>query len=279
VFQFAPSDLSLAGNTVAENSPLGTTVGIVSATDRNVADTVSFTLPDSAGGRFTLVTEDGQTRLIVQGGLDFETAMSHGVTLRATDSTGRFVEQSFTIAVLNQVYEPTTFDVQRGQQQRSFVRYADLSFRDTTASSLSQLVAEGRVQLVYLGFWGTANTPISLSGRLSAVMDAGATGRLALDMGPQGIGGNRNSSTGDGYYRLRLDLDGNGSFETTRTFFRLLGDLNGDRAVTTADRNLLSSLGGPYNPERDVNGDGIVDARDRLLVRNGILLPWLTIDD
>jgi hypothetical protein len=110
-------------------------------------------------------------------------------------------------------------------------------------------------------------------------MVSGATGKLALDMGSQGIGGNRNSSTGDGYYRLRVDLDGDGSFETTRTFFRLLGDLNGDRAVNTADRNLLSSLGGVYNPERDVNGDGVVDSRDRLLIRNGILLPSLTIDD
>ncbi|MFN6108468.1 MAG: dockerin type I domain-containing protein [Planctomycetaceae bacterium] len=34
-----------------------------------------------------------------------------------------------------------------------------------------------------------------------------------------------------------------------------------------------------YNPERDVNGDGVVDSRDRLLIRNGILLPSLTIDD
>ncbi|MFM7163147.1 MAG: dockerin type I domain-containing protein, partial [Planctomycetaceae bacterium] len=83
----------------------------------------------------------------------------------------------------------------------------------------------------------------------------------------------------NGYYRLRLDLDGDGSFETTRTFFRLLGDLNGDRSVTEADRSLLASLGGIYDPERDVNGDGVVDARDRLLIRTGVWLPPLSIDD
>jgi hypothetical protein len=126
---------------------------------------------------------------------------------------------------------------------------------------------------------GTADTSLSLAGRLSSTMLSGATGKLALDMGVQGIGGNRNSSVGDGYYRLRVDLDGDGTFETHRTFYRLLGDLNGDRAVTTADRNLLASLGGPYNPERDVNGDGVVDARDRTLIRTGVSLPLLSIDD
>ena len=279
VFQFAPANLNLVGTSVLENSSVGATVGVVSASDLNVGDTLTFTLPDSAGGRFALATDGGVTRLVVNGALDYEAAATRTIVVRATDSTGRFTDQSFVISVLNQVYEPTTFDVQRGQMQRSFVRYADLSFQDTTASSLAQLVTGGRVQLSYLGFEGTGNTLVSLAGRLSAVMVSGATGKLALDMGSQGIGGNRNSSTGDGYYRLRVDLDGDGSFETTRTFFRLLGDLNGDRAVNTADRNLLSSLGGVYNPERDVNGDGVVDSRDRLLIRNGILLPSLTIDD
>ena len=279
VFQFAPTNLDLTAKSVIENSLLGTTVGTISASDLNIGDTLTYTLPDSAGGRFVLSTTSGVTRLLVNGSLDYETAASHSIVIRATDSTGRFVEQNFTISVTNLVYEPTSFDVQRGQIQRSFVRYADLFFQDTTASSLAQLVTGGRVQLSFMGAQGTGNTLISLAGRLSSSMIAGGNGKLALDMGLQGIGGNRNSSKGDGYYRLRLDLDGDGTFETTRTFFRLLGDLNGDRAVTTADRDLLAPLTGPYNPERDVNGDGVVDARDRLLIRTGILLPWLAIDD
>jgi uncharacterized repeat protein (TIGR01451 family) len=279
VFQFAPQNLDLVGSSVVENSLVGTSVGTVSASDLNVGDTLTYTLPNSAGDRFALSTTGGVTRLLVNGPLDYETATSHSIVIRATDSTGRFVEQSFTLSVTNLVYEPTTFDVQRGQIQRSFVRYADLFFQDTTAAHLAQLVSGGRVQLSFLGFQGTGNTLISLAGRLSSTLVAGGTGKLALDMGIQGIGGNRNSNAGDGYYRLRVDLDGDGTFETSRTFFRLLGDLNGDRAVTTADRDLLATLSGPYNPERDVNGDGVVDARDRLLIRTGVLLPWLAIDD
>jgi hypothetical protein len=279
VFQFAPTNLRLVGNTVVENSAVGTTVGVVSATDRNVGETLTYTLTDSAGGRFTLVTDNGGTRLVVNGPLDHEAASSHSIVVRVTDATGHFTEQAFSIAVTNLVYEPTLFDVQRGQVQRSFVRYIDLYFQDTTATSLSQLISIGRVQLAFLGMQGTGTTLLSLTGRLTAVMGPAGTGRLALDMGSQGIGGNRNSSAGDGYYRLRLDLDGNGSFETTRTFFRLLGDLNADRAVTASDRNLLATLGGPYSPERDVNGDGVVDSRDRSLIRIGVSLPLLAIDD
>jgi len=74
-------------------------------------------------------------------------------------------------------------------------------------------------------------------------------------------------------------LDSNGSFETQRTFHRLLGDLTGDRAVTSSDRDLLNTLGGLYDPNRDVNGDGVVDARDRVLIKPGLSLPLLATDD
>ncbi|MFM8580840.1 MAG: cadherin domain-containing protein, partial [Planctomycetaceae bacterium] len=279
VFQFAPANLALSNNSVAENTSVGTVVGNLAATDLNVGDSLSYTLANSAGGRFAINSASGQARVVVNGLLDHETGASHEVVVRATDSTGLFTEQSFLINVTNVVYEPTVFDVQKGQVQRSFVRYIDLHFQDTTLSSLAQLTSAGRVQLAFLGMQGTGNTLIPLAARLTTLMGAAGTGQLALDMGAQGIGGNRNSTAGNGYYRLRLDLDGDGSFETTRTFFRLLGDLNGDRSVTEADRSLLASLGGIYDPERDVNGDGVVDARDRLLIRTGAWLPPLSIDD
>ena len=120
---------------------------------------------------------------------------------------------------------------------------------------------------------------LPLAGRLSTSVEGGGAGRLLLDMGMQGVGGNRNGTAGNGYYRLSLDLDGDTVFETQRTFFRLLGDLTGDRSVTNADRALLATLGGPYDPNRDVNGDGVVDSRDRLLIKTGVSLPFLATDD
>lgn len=279
VFQSAPSNLTLSNRVVAENSPVGTVIGTVVASDANPGDSLTYSLTDSAGGRFALVSQGGVTRLVVNGPLNYEQATSQQVTVRATDTYGLFVESTVQIDVTNVVYELSGFDVQRGQIQRSFVRYADLFFQDTTASSLAQLTQPGRVQLSFLGQTGAGAVLLPLAGRLSTSVEGGGAGRLLLDMGMQGVGGNRNGTAGNGYYRLSLDLDGDTVFETQRTFFRLLGDLTGDRSVTNADRALLATLGGPYDPNRDVNGDGVVDSRDRLLIKTGVSLPFLATDD
>jgi len=87
----------------------------------------------------------------------------------------------------------------------------------------------GRVRLVRYDLAG--NNPVFVSvGVLAASGNV-----LTLDFGTNGIGGNRNSNVGDGYYRLETDLDGNGSFVTARAFYRLLGDTNGDTTVDDAD--------------------------------------------
>jgi hypothetical protein len=101
---------------------------------------------------------------------------------------------------------------------------------------------------------------VSLAGR------ARITGnQLELDFGSQGIGGSRNSAKGDGYYTLSLELDGNGSFETVRNFYRLFGDANGNRQVDSADLAAINAAYGSTgsNLNADVNGDGVVDSQDR----------------
>ncbi len=59
-----------------------------------------------------------------------------------------------------------------------------------------------------------------------------ATGNtVGLDFGINGIGGNRLTSQGDGYYVLNIDQDGDGIPDATRAFYRLFGDVSGDRVV------------------------------------------------
>ncbi len=88
-----------------------------------------------------------------------------------------------------------------------------------------------------------------------------ADNRVRLDFGSQGIGGNRNTNAGDGYYRIGVDIDGDGTADSFHHFYRLLGDVNGDRQVNAMDRSLVMSASGSANPERDVNGDGVVNQR------------------
>jgi cyanate lyase len=133
--------------------------------------------------------------------------------------------------------------------------------------------------LTRYGLNGTGGTAVGLSGVLSAIDN-----RIEFNFGDQGIGGNRNSNLGDGYYEIALDLDDNGTFETTRHFYRLLGDVNGDRTVSSADAYAILYAYGQTgsNLDQDANGDGYVNALDRVLAMRAVgrsLASGLPLDD
>ncbi len=92
---FAPTDIALSHNTIAENSAVGTLVAALSASDPDAGDTFTYQLLDDAGGRFAL----NGNLIEVAGALDFETASSHQITVRVTDLSGRSLEETFTIGV------------------------------------------------------------------------------------------------------------------------------------------------------------------------------------
>ncbi|MDX1948305.1 MAG: right-handed parallel beta-helix repeat-containing protein [Pirellulaceae bacterium] len=257
----APTDVLLSNQAVRENSAAGTAVGVLSAVDPDTGNTHTFVLVDGAGGRFRLV--GNQLQVNSDTALNYEAATSHTVVVRATDAGGLSVDKSLVVSVQN-VNELVSFDVQRGMRQRSYVRYLDLVFE--SADGLAELVAEGRLALTRYNLSGTSGVAVSLAGKASV-----SGNKIVVNFGSQGIGGNRNSSTGDGYYGLRLDVDDNGSFETVRNFYRLLGDTNGDRAVTTTDRNNVNAnLGRTSTLDADINGDGVVNSTDRNLVNSKI---------
>lgn len=170
------------------------------------------------------------------------------------------------------------FDVQKGMLQRSFVRYLDVTFN--TPAGVADLLLPGRTRLRKFNLDGTGSgAAVSLTG---VVTQTGST--LAFDFGPTGLGGNPNTNAADGWYWLEFDLDGNGSFEVVRKFYRLHGDVDGDREVTAADRTAVTNSLGRQGLwlEEDVNGDGVVNAQDRTLAGRAIgrkLLAGLDIDD
>lgn len=257
----APTNVLLSRSTIKENSASGTVVGVLSAVDPDSGNTHSFALVDSAGGRFRLAG----SQLIVNNGalLNYEAAASHTIIVRATDGGGLAVQKSLLVNIQN-VNELVSFDVQRGLAQRSYIRYLDLVFE--SADGLANLIAEGRVGLTQFDLNGANGANVSLEGKAVA-----SGNRITIDFGLPGIGGNRNTSAGDGYYALRLDADRNGSFETVRNFYRLLGDTNGDRVVNATDRNNVNSrLGQRGVLNADVNGDGVVNSTDLSLVNSKI---------
>jgi hypothetical protein len=155
----------------------------------------------------------------------------------------------------------TGFDVQRGQTQRSFIRHLDV---DLSSNSLATaLLGSGRVRLLRYNLDGSGpGVSVNLAGRLSV---NGA--RLSIDFGSGGIGGNRNSNIGDGYYVLEFDLNGDSTYDSDLSFYRLLGDTDGNRTVNTTDlSNIETAISlSQYDPDLDINGDGVVNGIDRTI--------------
>ena len=67
------------------------------ADDADGTDTVSYSLDDDAGGRFTI---DANTGVVtVAGGIDREAAASYDITVRATSTDTSSTTQTYTIAI------------------------------------------------------------------------------------------------------------------------------------------------------------------------------------
>ncbi len=208
--------------------------------------------------------------IVFQGILD---GMSHNYRFysRARDGAGNVeaapvsgdvsVMSSFATSALT----ATAIDVQNGISQRSYVRYLDVLF--SNAADLATWFASNRVKVERFGIDATSVTP----GTGTLINGAGITrigSKLQLDFGSTGLGGLRDA--GNGFYRILLDLDGNGLFTDTTDkafeFHRLFGDANGDGKVDVADTNLVTSQIGRTgaNLDGDLDGNGAVNSTDRL---------------
>jgi VCBS repeat-containing protein len=92
----APANLLLTGESIAENSALGTVVGLLSAIDVD-GDPLLFSIVGEAGP-FAIVGD----QLVVNGAIDFESTAAIALSLRATDPSGAFVDQVVVIDVVDQ---------------------------------------------------------------------------------------------------------------------------------------------------------------------------------
>ena len=203
-------------------------------------------------------------------------ARNHTIVVRAIDAGGLSFDKTLVIGVQN-VNELVAIDVQKGAAQRSYVRYVDLIYE--SSAGLAQLIGEGRINLTRFTLAGASPVNASLAGKLKV-----SGNRIVADFGINGIGGNRNSATGNGYYRFGVDADRNGTKETQKNFYRLFGDTNGDRTVNAADQTNVNRDQGKKGTSlpSDVNGDGIVNSADRNYVTAQVgrtLRSALVLDD
>ncbi|SPP65952.1 hypothetical protein NITLEN_40425 [Nitrospira lenta] len=93
---------------MAENATNGTVVGTVSGTDPDNGDTKTYSFTDSAGGRFAISTSTGVITVADGSLLNYESATSHTVMVRVTDSGGLTYDEAFTINLINVNEAPTS---------------------------------------------------------------------------------------------------------------------------------------------------------------------------
>ncbi|WP_145034751.1 hypothetical protein [Caulifigura coniformis] len=187
------------------------------------------------------------------------------LTLRAagsgiTDASGQAYAADTSVSWINR--QVTSFVVQSGQTQRSFINRLEVTIAGSF--DLADILSNNRIRLRRFDLEGTPLSAVTLAdyGQVTRVGN-----RLIFDFGEKGIGGNRFSTAGDGYYELRFDFNEDGVYDTPQRFYRLMGDVNGDRVVTSQDSFLVqSNIGQPYNPLYDMDGNGLVDTRDRIVV-------------
>ncbi len=175
------------------------------------------------------------------------------------------VDLTVTISFSAVPFSAVGIDVQNGANQRSYVRYLDVLF--SNAAALAAWPTTNRVKVERFGI--EATSVIAGSG---TVVNGGVItkdgSKLKLDFGATGLGGL--NLAGNGFYRILLDIDGNGSFSDAADqafeFYRLFGDANGDRKVDVADTDLVTSQVGRSgsNFDGDMDGNGVVNGTDRL---------------
>lgn len=100
----APTDIALSGDGLYERAIAGTVVGALSTTDGG--DTATYTLAPGSSPYFAI----SGSNLVVAGGssLDYETATSHQVIVRATDSVGNVRQETITVTVKDAIEFPAT---------------------------------------------------------------------------------------------------------------------------------------------------------------------------
>jgi hypothetical protein len=101
------TDDDAADNTVAENVATGTVVGLtIIGVDSDPQATVTYSLLDDAGGRFTIDEASGVVSVADGTLLNFEAGSSHTITVRAVGSNQIYKDQDFTIGVTNENEAP-----------------------------------------------------------------------------------------------------------------------------------------------------------------------------
>ena len=144
----APIDASAGVNSVLENTAVGTQVGLTVQATNPGGLPVTYSLTDSAGGRFQINANTGVVTVAAGAPLDYETSPGHAynVTVQATDGI-LTTSQTFTIGVgnVNEAPAGTNNTITASEDTNRVLTAADFGFTDPSDSSAPNALAAVRI--------------------------------------------------------------------------------------------------------------------------------------
>ncbi len=156
-------DSNVADNEIAENASNGDTVGVtaLASDDDATNNTITYSLDDNSGGRFTIDSSTGVVTVADNTLLDRTTDASHDITVRATSSDGSFNTAVMTI-IVNDVDE---FDV------------GAVTDSDVTTNAVDENAANGTTA----GVTALASDADATTNTITYTLGDSAGGRFTID--------------------------------------------------------------------------------------------------
>jgi hypothetical protein len=107
----APTDISLSGQSVAENQPAATVVGSFGSTDPDANSTFTYVLVSGAGSTDNASFDVVNGQLVTKSSFDLEAKTSYSIRVSTTDQGGASFEKQFTINVTGRNESPTALNL------------------------------------------------------------------------------------------------------------------------------------------------------------------------
>ncbi|ELP31406.1 tandem-95 repeat protein, partial [Rhodopirellula baltica] len=183
---FAPIDFNGSVNegTVADDDY----TGLQADSDSRNGTDITYSLDDSAGGRFKIVNNNSNTsldgRVLVADAslIDFEVSGgSYDITIRATDEAGLFTTKTFTIQVVNAA--PTAVDDSFDTFENSPISGANVLLANPAPTGTADSDPNGGTLTVTSVGGVTADVGVAVSGSNGGTFRIFANGNLAFDPG------------------------------------------------------------------------------------------------
>jgi mRNA-degrading endonuclease HigB of HigAB toxin-antitoxin module len=156
----SPTDLALSASAINENVLANATVGSLSTTDPDVANTFTYTLVAGTGSTDNASFNISGNSLRITASPDFETKSSYSVRVRTTDQGSLFFEKQFTITINNLNESPTDLILSASAINENVVANATVG----SLSSTDPDVANTFTYTLVAGTGSTDNVSFNISG-------------------------------------------------------------------------------------------------------------------